>query len=122
MATRTRWTIAVRCYLCRQKFTLRHLELDTVFTAPLVTFCPHCGSELHVTSGPGAADQAYLYRIDLREETEAIFRKTSGSYLWHFSESCSQWPTDDYLQLEIQPDVGELCGECKTKQRRIKVH
>lgn len=122
MATRTKWTIAIRCHVCREKFTLRHLELDRVFTAPLVTYCPHCFTQLQVASGPGSVRQAYLHRIDLREETESVYRKTYNSYTWHFSEDCSQWPANDYLQLEIQPDVGELCRECKTKQMRVKVH
>src|SRR5437870_12413782 len=111
MASRTKWTIAIRCHLCHGKFALRHLELDSVFISPLTTFCPYCHSQLHITSGPNHARYAYLQRIDLREETESIYRKTSGSYVWHFSEDCSRWPTDAYVQLEIQPDVGEICGE-----------
>src|SRR5688500_6250058 len=104
MASQTKWTIAIRCYLCHHKFKLRHLELDTVFVAPLVTFCPHCGTQLHITSGPSSPGQTHWHRIDLREETESIYRKTSDSYLWHFSENCTLWPTNDYLQMEMQPD------------------
>src|SRR5712691_9826359 len=113
MAQRTKWTIGIRCYVCGRKFTLRHLELDSVFAAPSVTYCPHCGTQLQVTSGSNNPEQIHLHRVDLREETESVYRKTSDSYLWHFSENCSRWPMDDYLQMEIQPDVGELCNECK---------
>ncbi len=122
MARRTQWTIAIRCQQCRQKFTLRHLELDYVFSSPLVTFCPYCCTQLHIGSGPAGPDAAYLRRVDLREETEAIYRKPAGGNIWHFSESCSGWPTEEFLQMEIQPDIGELCGECKVKQLRTKVH
>jgi hypothetical protein len=122
MARRTQWTIAIRCFHCQRKFTLRHLELDNVFSSPLVTFCPYCCTQLHLGSGPGDRDQTYLRRVDLREETEAIYRKAPDSHIWHFVDNCSRWPTEDYLQLEMQPDIGELCSECKAKQLRIKVH
>ncbi|HTM08883.1 MAG TPA: hypothetical protein VL754_10880 [Verrucomicrobiae bacterium] len=122
MARRTQWSIAIRCYQCQRKFTLRHLELDNVFSSPLVTFCPYCCTQLHIGSGPADRDQTYLHRVDLREETESIYRKAPDSNIWHFAEDCSRWPIDDYLQLEMQPDIGELCSECKAKLLRIKVH
>ncbi len=122
MARRTQWTISIRCHHCQQRFTLRHLELDYVFYSPLVTFCPHCCTQLHIGSGPGGRDQTYLRRIDLREESESVYRRSPGGSLWHFSENCSGWPTGEYLQIEMEPDLGEICGECKAKQLRIKVH
>ena len=70
-----------------------------------------------IHAGVALADRLLGVGLD-----EAGSGKSPGSNLWHFAEDCSRWPTDDYLQLELQPDLGELCSECKAKQLRIKVH
>jgi hypothetical protein len=42
------------------------------------------------------------------------FRKASGSQTWHFCESCSHWPEDNYEQRLAPPPKEPLCNQCKT--------
>jgi hypothetical protein len=122
MGSRTQWTVVLRCYICKEKFTLRHLGLERVFTVPMMTPCPHCFANLHDSERGHEATR--LHHIDeLREEDlESIYRKSPGDFIWHFCESCSRWPRADFLQIEMRPQRGELCGECSAKQMRIKTH
>jgi hypothetical protein len=122
MGSRTHWTVVLRCYICKEKFTLRHLGLDRVFTVPLMT-CPHCFTHLHEARN-AQGEPRRLHHIDeMREEDlESIYRKTPGDFIWHFSENCSRWPRADFVQIEMRPQRGQLCGECSAKQMRIKTH
>lgn len=45
------------------------------------------------------------------------YRKRRGSDTWHFCGSCPRWPTSDYTTPHTRPPTGELCGECKAKDR-----
>jgi hypothetical protein len=121
MASRTKWTVVLRCYICKGEFTLRHLELERAFTVPLVTPCPHCFKNLH---DPDREPPRHLHQIDdLREEDlDSIYRKSREGLMWHFCDSCSRWPKSDFLQIEMQPQRVELCGECSARQIRIKTH
>jgi hypothetical protein len=123
MGDRSQWTVVLRCYICKENFTLRHLGLDRVFTVPLMTPCPHCFTNLH-SSEPRAGEPRRVHSIDeLRPEgLETIYRKAAGDFIWHFSESCSRWPRMDFVQIEMRPQRGDLCGECSAKELRIKTH
>ena len=123
MGSRTHWTVVLRCYICKETFTLRHLGLDRVFTVPLITPCPHCFTHLHDARN-AQGEPRRLHHIDeLREEDlDSIYRKAAGDFLWHFSENCSRWPRADFVQIEMRPQRGELCGECSAKHMRIRTH
>jgi len=34
---------------------------------------------------------------------------------WHFNERCSQWPRENYVELEFAAAVNEVCNECHVK-------
>jgi len=114
MASTKIWTVILRCYACRGKFTLRHLTLERVLTLTLVTPCPHCGARPSIASGYYSDERSSVHRIfDLREEAAATYRKIPNADTWHFSQNCSGWPSGDYLELDLMPVVGELCNECR---------
>jgi len=50
------------------------------------------------------------------------YRKRKWSDTWHWCQDCSKWPTDDYdrqcLPLGQRPSNGELCEECKAKEKK----
>jgi hypothetical protein len=119
MATSTVWTLVLRCYNCNGKFTARHLALDRVSVVPLITPCPHCSARPHVASGSSEKIRSVHYVFDLREEAEPAYRKNAGGDTWHFDHNCSKWPVADFVELEIPPNVGELCNECKAKQSKF---
>lgn len=45
------------------------------------------------------------------------YRKRRGSDTWHWCTNCSNWPTSDYEEREGKPTSGELCNECKGKDK-----
>ncbi len=123
MASRTKWTVTLRCYICREKFTLRHLGLERVFIVPMMTPCPHCFTNLQDPERSQLPLNRLHHIDDLREEQiDSVYRKIQGDFMWHFCETCSRWPTSDFLQIEMRPQRGELCGECSAKQLRMKTH
>lgn len=61
------------------------------------------------------ASQSEKYSAAQQVQNETLYRKRSGGMTWHFLESCSGWPTSDFIEQMITPEVAELCGECKAK-------
>jgi hypothetical protein len=117
------WTVILRCFACGGNFTLRHLSLDRVLTLPLITPCPHCAARPAITVRRESNQHRSVHKIfDLREESEATFRKIPSADTWHFSQSCSLWPSGDYLELDLPPIVGEICNECKTIRGKLGEH
>jgi len=47
----------------------------------------------------------------------AEYRKKKGSDTWHYCKNCSKWPTVDYDSQYSKPSSGELCDECKSKDK-----
>ena len=45
------------------------------------------------------------------------YRKKGESDTWHFCRNCSRWPTSGYTTRQTKPTSGELCNECKAKER-----
>jgi len=45
------------------------------------------------------------------------YRKKGESDTWHFCRNCSNWPTSGYTTRQTKPASGELCNECKAKER-----
>lgn len=47
-----------------------------------------------------------------------VYRKRKGGYdTWHFCTNCSKYPTTDYEVQYNAPTDGELCNECKAKEK-----
>src|SRR5258706_15300460 len=108
------WTLLLRCYKCGERFTFPRLTMDKVRALPLPAPCPHCGSRPTIT-----AEKSILHRIvDLRGEKGGMYRKPAGGDTWHFIEKCSKWPTQNFVELEMPPQIGELCNECKCKAEK----
>jgi hypothetical protein len=38
---------------------------------------------------------------------------SSGHEVWHWHETCRDWPTAWYLEREAAPRGGKLCPECQ---------
>jgi hypothetical protein len=49
-------------------------------------------------------------------ELPSVYRKGSACQTWHFCRNCSHWPEDDFQELTILPEMGELCNQCKMLQ------
>lgn len=49
----------------------------------------------------------------------AKYRKKTGSDTWHFCTNCTNWPTSDYTEREVKPTSGELCDQCKGKEKAV---
>jgi hypothetical protein len=47
----------------------------------------------------------------------AEYRKLKTSDTWHWCKNCTKWPTKDYTSTHFKPSSGELCNECKAKDR-----
>jgi hypothetical protein len=50
------------------------------------------------------------------------YRKRKGHDTWHFCKNCSQWPTSNYDEQYHKPTTGELCNECKSKEKSGNCH
>ena len=46
-----------------------------------------------------------------------LYRRRQGRDTWHFCSNCYNWPTSGYYEQAHKPTSGELCDECKGKQR-----
>lgn len=47
------------------------------------------------------------------------YRKRKGQHdEWHFCTNCSNWPTSNYIERTTRPTTGELCNQCRSKERR----
>jgi len=45
------------------------------------------------------------------------YRKKNGSDTWHWCKNCSNWPTSNYQTSSTKPTSGELCDQCKGKEK-----
>lgn len=45
------------------------------------------------------------------------YRQKYGSDTWHWCKNCTRYPTSDYRSTNTKPQSGELCNECKAKDR-----
>ena len=50
-------------------------------------------------------------------EVIMTYRKRKGSDTWHWCTNCSNWPTSDYDVTYSKPSSGELCDQCKAKEK-----
>jgi len=47
----------------------------------------------------------------------STYRRKKGNDTWHFCSNCSKYPTSDYDTSTTKPTTGELCNECKGKEK-----
>lgn len=45
------------------------------------------------------------------------FRRKPTEETWHFSHTCSQWPTDDFISSKDPSGAYEVCNECIVKSQ-----
>ena len=45
------------------------------------------------------------------------YRKAKSSATWHFCLNCSGWPVTNFEVCMTRPGEGELCNECKAKDK-----
>lgn len=49
-----------------------------------------------------------------------VYRKRKGSDTWHWCKNCSTYPTENYEEITKEgkrPSYGELCNECRAKEK-----
>jgi hypothetical protein len=110
---RKTWTLVLRCYACAGKFTQRHLTFDKVSALPLILPCPYCTARPYVGQRTRPGERFQIHGIvDLEDETETYYRKKINGETWYFNAECSNWPSEDFIELDGEPVVGEVCNEC----------
>jgi hypothetical protein len=65
-------------------------------------------------------DDPGISHEEMRRELDRVavaYRRRKGSEAWHWCRNCSTWPTSDFEERESEPDPGELCNECRAKER-----
>ena len=97
------WTSHLHCFNCGREFILNRVSLSEVTTAKAVFVCPHCGAK---PSFFRPHKLAYLYVANLP------YRRTRDGDSWHYSEYCSNWPLEDFIEIDFPP-TAEICNECK---------
>ena len=45
------------------------------------------------------------------------YRKLYGKDAWHWCKNCSNWPTANFEEKATKPTSGELCNECRAKEK-----
>jgi hypothetical protein len=45
------------------------------------------------------------------------YRRRNDKDTWHFCTNCNLWPTSDYKEQASKPTTGELCNQCRSKDR-----
>lgn len=107
------WSAIFLCYQCEGRITLANLALDRITVVSMITPCPHCGAKPHIASEPSSVERSKMHQLFYIAPTEARYRKLNDGDTWHFSQLCTQWPFDDFIELEMPPSFGALCNECR---------
>jgi hypothetical protein len=97
------WTCHLGCCNCGKEFIVNRLALVEAYTAIALFPCPHC---LKAPAAFTHHNMNYLYA------SKSPYRKISSGQTWHHSEYCSQWPVENFLEIEFTPEA-EICNECK---------
>jgi len=45
------------------------------------------------------------------------YRRRNGSDTWHWCSNCNHWPRHDYDERQTKPSSGDLCNQCKAKDK-----
>jgi hypothetical protein len=103
------WAVALRCRSCDGRFIIRRVTVERINLLQISFTCPHCGTRPYEGRPHALAD--------LITDSLPTYRKKRDADTWHFDPSCAHWPDDHYLELDGEPHVGELCGECAPRRR-----
>lgn len=47
----------------------------------------------------------------------ATYRRRKGKDTWHWCKNCSNWPRSNYDEKSSKPTTGELCNQCRAKEK-----
>jgi hypothetical protein len=108
------WTVMFRCINCDEKFTLRHVAFERINVLQAIYPCPSCGAQ-PVKGRSGEYTGRAHALVDLTDTMETVYRKTKDGETWHFHPDCAHWPSDEYIELEAPPRLGQFCNECTAK-------
>lgn len=97
------WTCHLICSVCGKEFIVNRLALAEAYAALAVFPCPHCLS---------APVPFTHHKMNYLYASNPPYRKTPMDQTWHHSEYCSQWPVENFLEIEFPPEA-EICNECK---------
>src|SRR5262244_3633472 len=97
------WTGNIFCFSCGKEFIVNRLASVEIDAALTMFPCPYC-LKTPTRDRP--------HRVNYICSANRPFRKTRRAEVWHFSEFCSSWPGDEFIEIDFRP-VGEFCNECK---------
>jgi hypothetical protein len=97
------WTAVVSCCHCNERFILNQLSVDKLAAAVAGFPCPHCETT------PTFNNPHEVLNLSV---ANLPFRKPEHDSVWHYSQHCSGWPMDDYLEIDFPP-LAEICRECR---------
>jgi predicted RNA-binding Zn-ribbon protein involved in translation (DUF1610 family) len=99
----------LRCFRCSGSFIVSHISIERVKMVAAIFPCPACGARPVVR----ADAESRLHRlIDFSDELETVYRKRKELEIWHFTPDCPLWPSDEFIELNARPKLGEMCREC----------
>jgi hypothetical protein len=110
-----KWTVVLSCYQCRQNFIVSHVSIECVKMLPGACSCSNCGAKPIVR---GAAEFRVHRLVDFTDAMETVYRMRPGAPTWHFVSECSFWPSDNFIELNVRPKLGEMCRECFFRMHR----
>lgn len=102
----SRWTTYLRCFKCECEFILNRVSIAEAYTVPRVVPCPYCGAKANAASGAGP------HKIIFLRATTVPYRRAGNGDAWHYSEYCSSWPRENFVEIDMVPS-GEMCNECR---------
>jgi len=97
------WTCHLSCADCGKLFIINRVSLDEVFGAQFVLLCPYCNNKPSLDKG---------HRLIYLCAANLPYRRSKKGDVWHYSEYCSGWPLDDFVELDYPP-AAEVCNECR---------
>jgi hypothetical protein len=101
------WTCDFRCFRCGKEFIINRLTVEDAYAALALIPCPHCAAVPSINTA---------HRLVDLESANLPYRKKSDGQVWHYSEYCSQWPVEDFVELEFPP-ASQICNECRALVR-----
>jgi hypothetical protein len=97
------WTCSICCFSCDKEFIVNRLSLADAYTALTMFVCPYCWA-VPTASQP--------HRLNYLQSVNSPYRKKRASQVWHYSEYCSHWPHEGYVEIDFPPR-GQVCNECR---------
>jgi len=102
----SRWTTYLRCFKCECEFILNRVSIAEAYTVPRVVPCPYCGAKADSGGGVGP------HKVIFLRATTVPYRRGGDGDAWHYSEYCSAWPKENFVEIDMVPS-GEMCNECR---------